>query len=217
MWHGANATSQSYLNVNNREQAERLAQRGYVVLADDFAGAPGGNNAFGNDAVSHLATGSGALAVDGLVALGAVEPVDSVAFSMGACNFLNTLIRQPARFRRAALICPVVGLADMHDNDRGAVGLAAMIETAYGGAAGYAAAVGTRDPSAAGFKSSVAAAIAGGLSLRVYYSTDDALCVPAVVLAWTAALGIETISLGAVGHYTAPNLADELADYLWAA
>jgi pimeloyl-ACP methyl ester carboxylesterase len=58
----------------------------------------------------------------------------------------------------------------------------------------------------------------GGYATRIYYSTNDPLCLPAEVLAFATAIGAEPISLGAVGH-VAQGLIDPnaIADFCWAA
>lgn len=210
--HGATGKATGYLFAGNREIPERLAQRHYQCLADDFAAAAGGTDAWGNDGVGDATTGSGKAALDALEAMGAVGPHDGIGFSMGCLNLLNIGKRAPTRLRRLVLTSPVLDPGDIHDNNRG--GLATSIETAAGGAGSYAAWIDAHNPNHSAFR---AAVIAAGWRILVLRSTDDPICLPAIADAWAAAVGATVISMGAQGHYTGPEYAETIADWLWAA
>jgi pimeloyl-ACP methyl ester carboxylesterase len=211
--HGATGRATGYLNTGNREIPDRLTQRGYLCLADDL-GDGVSTDGWGNNGVSHPVTGTGRAALDALEAMGATGPHDGIGFSMGCLNLLNIGRLAPTRLRRLVLTCPVVDPTDIHDNDRGGIGLAAAIEAAYGGLAGYNANIAARNPNDSAFR---AAIIAAGWRIRVYYSTNDPIIMPAIVTAWCTAVGAEAISMGDVGHYTGPENAEAVADCLWAA
>jgi pimeloyl-ACP methyl ester carboxylesterase len=200
--HGYGGGAEAYLDQAFGNIPGVVAQRGIVNYAGDFGGISTWGN---NSAVSTIGE-----AVDYLAAsLGAVGPIHMLGGSMGALNVLNYAKRFPADVASLTLIIPLVALDAFHDENRG--GYATTVEAAYGGLAGYNADIANRDPSQ--WTSEVP-----DVPTRIYYSTNDPLCLPAEVLAFATAIGAEPISLGAVGH-VAQGLIDPnaIADFCWAA
>lgn len=163
-----------------------VANAGFTMLAAGYGGDTWGNDtaiARTLEAQSYLQGVMGGTA--GQIAL--------LGGSMGGLNAINYARAYPANVACLALIVPVVDLADMHDNNRG--GLAASIETAYGGSSGYAAAVGTKNPAV---NTSEIAAL--NIPTRIWYSTSDTVTTTASQTTFGAAVGATMTSLGAIGH-----------------
>lgn len=129
------------------------------------------------------------------------EPLWLVGGSGGVATLLNFARANPADVAGVVGLLPLVDLQDLYDNrlPYGDV-TRTEVDAAYGGnvAASYA----THNPSAAG---NVEALAAGGVPVKLYYSTDDPYIAPSTVLAFRDRLvgagGVcELQSLGAVGH-----------------
>jgi pimeloyl-ACP methyl ester carboxylesterase len=115
--------------------------------------------------------------------------------SMGGATALNWAMRNPSKVVALALSNPVVSLQGIHDRDP--IGLASLIETAYGDEAGYLAALPTNDPSHVNNRDVVKAL---GARTRVWYADGDNVIAASEVLAYAGFSGCEITETGAGGH-----------------
>lgn len=125
--------------------------------------------------------------------------------SMGSLVLLNWARANASQVAAYAGVIPAVDLADLHDFNRG--GYAAEIETAYGGAAGYTAAVATHNPATA--------TASFTFPVRVWYSTNDPVCIPSTATTFASATGGTAVPIGALGHATDDRTA-ELVEFFTA-
>lgn len=171
----------------------RLADAGYPVLSGDLGGNAWGN-ATGQTALGQLRTYAGS-------PFGAkIDKVFIVATSMGAALACNWAKANPTLVQAIALFIPAVDMQDIHANNRG--GLASSIATAWGGAA----------PPDASNPADYAADLSS-IPIKVWGSSSDTTCTPAVVAAFVAASGAEFSDLGAVGHSPVTVSADSVLSF----
>jgi pimeloyl-ACP methyl ester carboxylesterase len=184
-----------------------IAQRGMISLAGDLGSSANTYGTFGND---DTIDAIGDVIAYGRSSLGVTaDPVHLLGGSMGATGVCNYAVRNPDEVASLTLIIPLVGLIDAHDNNRG--GYATTIEAAYTNQAGWNAAKATHDPL-------TFAADLPDVPIRIYYSTNDPICVPDTMTAFQAITGCELVSIGAQGHYAAGLIdPDEIADFMWEA
>lgn len=183
---------------------------GAHLVAGDF----GGSSTWGNDA-SITALDS---MVDGLLAQGkglgcATDKVCLYGGSMGTLTALNYLVAHPTKVAAVVCVLPAVALDAVHDaSPERFTNAAAVLEAAYTNLAGFNAALPTHDPSAR-----TAAVAATGVPIGLWYSSNDALVLPAEVESFAAGVGATATlhSMGPVGHtFLYDALAEELAAYL---
>lgn len=117
-----------------------------------------------------------------------------VGASMGAVAVCNWARQNPTLVQSLILFIPAVDVEDLRANNRD--GVQASIETAYTNNAGWQAARTTHNPI-----EYAAADLAGkGFDIKVYYSSNDPVCLPVLVESFIALVGAESHNLGAVGH-----------------
>lgn len=210
--HGAGGGSSAYAAPANRRDLDYLANTGCVVVVADL----GGPQTWALDLVVHPTTGRIKAAIDHAVAAwgGNANRVALMGDSMGGMNVLNYMWRAPAGSVKAAAIrLPVVAADALHDRN---AGIAAFMEVAWGSPAGWEAAAPSRDPSA---PANAALIAAFKDSVRIWYSTDDPIVLPADIAAFTATTGVVARPLGAVAHtdtlvYPAVHAQDQ-ANWIW--
>lgn len=171
-------------DVKAKELAQRIAMQQIPAIATDLGASTWGNDtviASYGSTVTFLNSRTGAR-TDRVMLLG---------MSMGALTVLNWAVANISKVAAIGLLLPCVDLADIHDNNRG--GFQAAVEGAYGGLSGYTAAEPTHNP--ANFTATLSS-----VPIRIWYSTDDPICVPSVVTAFGSAVGATMTSLGAVSH-----------------
>lgn len=163
-------------------------------------GQPGGQKVYGEDLASQTRLPQLKTFVQGASSpfAAASGKVNLLANSKGALTALNYARANPTHVNAIYFTAGLFDVQDVHDNNRG--GLAAEIETAYGGGAGYTAAMPAHNPAASGNQTAVAA-----IAMRSAYSTDDPICTPTATLAYQTALvaaggSMSLYSMGAVGH-----------------
>lgn len=101
---------------------------------------------------------------------------------------------------------PGTHIDNVHDENRS--GLADEIEAAYGSAAAWETAKTTRDPI------SIATDLTA-IPMRLWYSTDDTLCLPAEVTAFASLAGATATSIGAAGGHSISTLnTQQFIDYM---
>lgn len=203
--HGAGTTSATYNDTPaNRRDLELLADTGCVVVVPDFTGSSG---TWGNDTLlSRMAE------VRTYAAATWDADLDRMALigdSAGAMDALNYHWRNPSLVAATAARIPVVAADALHDRN-GLLG--GLIDTAYTNEAGWDAAKANRDPSASGPAALIEAV---AQNVRVWYSTDDGIVLPADVTAFSTATGVRAIPLGAVGHTFDQVHAQAQAAWIW--
>lgn len=170
----------------------------------------GGLSTWGNDAFI--------AAFDDVVDWGAANygtRTDRVAVygtSMGGCA-LNWVWRNLEKVVACALTIPVVDLEGVHDRDP--LGLAAFIETAYGGLSGYEAALPDHDPSYPD-NAELLASISD--RVRVWYSENDNVIDATEVETFAELTGIAAVNVGSVGHsvnFDQQQVLDWLIPRMW--
>lgn len=181
--HGYTGRATSYLSAAFKREPRALARAGFWNFCADLAGDPFGAP-LGDDAMDDADAELGLYTEpDSLVSL--------VCGSMGALTGLNWYRLNPLAVSAIALIIPALDLEDLHDNR----GLDAAIEApnAFGSEAAYLAAIAERSPieNAADFQD---------VPIRIYYSSDDPICLPVICEAFAEATNAELVSLGAIGH-----------------
>jgi pimeloyl-ACP methyl ester carboxylesterase len=166
--------------------ANELASRSYLVVGVDA----GGTTTWGNDA--SLAAVSDARTW--LLANGAAAgQVVLLGASMGSVVGLNWLRANPTLVACAQFALPIPDVEAVRAANRG--GLQAGIETAYTNNAGWQAARPTHNPV------EYQASLVGGAPVRLDYSTDDTIGLPAEATDFAADVDVvEAYSMGAVGH-----------------
>lgn len=170
--HGGDATQFDMLTAYQGRHTEALADAGYVVLSIDA----GGPTTFGNDAAMAAITA----AYNWLTGAGKARPgkIGVVGWSMGGCNALNWVKRNPAKVAAVQCWTPLTDLDFFHGTagytpaySPGSVapgGYAAEIDAAYGG--NYAV-------NAAGHKirDEYASWRGLGIPIKVFTAVDDAV------------------------------------------
>lgn len=195
--HGAGATGVDWLDPAYRACPDALAEADFPGLGGDF----GGMQTWGNATSQTIQEAAMGLFVPSL-------PAILLGGSMGALTTLNTARDNGAAVAIILLLIPALDLADLHDNR----GFDVVIDAAYGGHAGYVAAEPTRSP--VNFEAAIAALDA---PVHIWYSTDDAICIPAITEAYGTAVGATMHSLGAVGHSAFNVDTEELVEIVRAA
>lgn len=192
------AVTAAYLTTY-RDEPSALARRGFVSIAADL----GGGETFGN------ATGDAGMddALTYLRANGASDdPVGLLGGSMGGQTACVWARQHLASVECIALLVPGLDVEDIRVNDR--LGAQAAIEAAHTDNATWQAARPTRNPIE--FADELA-----DIPIRIWYSTDDDVCLPEFVTAFAAAHGNTTLtSLGAVGHNGLVADGDEIAEWM---
>lgn len=184
--HGANRTAKDGVGGSGVGYADipRYLGEDLPVIYADLGGLYtwGNGTARGKlDAVRTWMTSVGAL-TDQIILVGA---------SMGAALACNWARVNPTLVKALALFIPAVDVEDIRANNRS--GLQAGIETAWTDNTAWQAARATNNP--VEYAASLSA-----IPSRVWYSTDDPICLPAKAQAFAAAAGSTLTSLGAVGH-----------------
>jgi hypothetical protein len=196
--HGHGATSTAYYTSSSTTTRDI----GYVGIAPDCGGATN----WGNDASQTALTNAFTYLTTGILGCKTDKIVLNCG-SMGALAGLRWAKDNPTKVAAILLSIPATSLVDLHDNNRG--GYAAEMETAHGVSGTYAgnATIIGKDPAQ---NTSAIAAI--GCPIRLYYSTDDPICVPSATTTFGAAVGAEMISMGAQGHATGSPYSTDEAD-----
>lgn len=161
----------------------RIAAAGFPLLSVD-----GGGSTWGSDtaisrlaeAVSYLQGPMGAL--DGKVLL--------VGVSMGNADAMAYTRANPSKVAGVLSVIPVCDVDDIYQSNRGGCGPA--ISGAYGG---WSQATHGPAHNPITFASQLA-----GVPVRLYYSTADAVCLPAKAVAVAGACGGEAVGIGALTH-----------------
>lgn len=172
----------------------QLAEANFHVLSQNFSsGATWGNDTF----LARMST---------VVAWAEARwtKVHVLAVSMGGCDVLNWVRRNPGRLAGVCLVAPVCKLTALHDRDPG--GLGASIESAYGGAAGWVAAQPNRDPFLWTEEHTRD-------QLQLWYSADDTVVIPSDVTEFASAVNIDPHEQGNVGHTLAGVDLDVVVDF----
>jgi alpha-beta hydrolase superfamily lysophospholipase len=198
-------TSQDYI--------EALIARRIPVIGTDLGGPINWGNedcvARMNDTITYFNQIAGAR-TDRVVLLGASMGAASVL--NWARNWQNTAAGSGNDFANLSLVAgvalwaPALDMEDIFDNDRGS--LAATISTAYSGyTGGWATQAATANSAnyAAGYL---------GSSIRIWYSTDDPICLESTITTFGAASGATLTSLGAVGHSVNGMDVEDFADWV---
>ncbi len=163
-----------------------LCHAGHVCLSADL----NGSAHWGNP--GHLQ------AIDQLLAWAAAEygtRTDKVGFvcqSMGGTS-LTWMRQNPGKVAGAILHLPVTQLAAFRA--RNPLGLGGSMDGAYGGGPAFTAAMPVHDPMA-----NAAAFVPLADRVRIWYSTDDTVVIPAEPVGFAAATGIVATAIGAQGH-----------------
>jgi hypothetical protein len=183
--HEHGASGLTWNAVRDAQGQSAIADAGLPAASADLAGP----TSWGNDA--------SVAAIDQLWTLMQTRwgvPADKLllfAGSMGNLTAFNYLRANPTKVAAIASILPAVDLGFIHDSNPEANADPAEIEAAYGGLAAYTAALPTHSPKLHK---------AGGVPIRIWYSTDDPIALPATALQFASDVGASTVSLGAVGH-----------------
>lgn len=113
--------------------------------------------------------------------------VHLLGFSAGGTACLNWAKANPTLVQSICLVIPAVDIQDIYDNNRS--GFQASISAAYGGR-----------PADADNPADNAASFVD-FPIRIYYSTNDTICIASTITTFATATGAELISMGAVGHF----------------
>jgi len=132
--------------------------------------------------------------------LGADDQVILLGISMGAATVLNWARTNPSKVAAIALHIPVVDLQDIIDNNRS--GLGPLVTAAYGG----------NPPSAS--NPAVNTADFTGFPIRIWYSSNDPICIPSIVTSFASAVGATMTNLGAVNHTIAGIDVNDMVSWL---
>lgn len=135
------------------------------------------------------------------------DKVILIGGSRGFCDADNWMRANLSSVACCVGMWPGTDMNDLHDNNRG--GATALIETAYTNLAGWNAAKATKDPVT---NAASVAAVPG----KIYYATDDNVCLPATAAAYAAAAGANwsLSSLGAVGHVASYPDWDDIVSFV---
>lgn len=163
-------------------------------------GSPTGPGLYGNDTLlSHVDAGWDLLKTT----YGCrIDKLLITAWSRGFADASNWARANPTKIAAIVTSAPVINADQIHDDD--IAGQKAIIESAYGGLAGWDAAEPTRNPWR--FAEQLA-----HVPQKIWYSTDDPICLPAWTIDWATRSGAELISNGPIGHTTALAGGDALA------
>lgn len=190
--HGANRTAVDGVATGYADIPRALAEDFPVLYAD-----LGGPYTFGNAAsqarLSDARTYMGALGFT-------TDQIILAGGSMGGALACNWARANPTLVRALLLFIPVVNIEDVRANNRN--GLQANIEAAYTDNATWQTLRPTYNPV------EYAASLAS-IPTRVWFSTNDDVCLPAQAAAFIKDSVSPAVSLGPVGHDVAGiNLAD---------
>lgn len=192
------------------EYVKTLNDQQIPMIATDLGGPINWGNedcvARMDDTISYFNSVAGAKS-DNVMFLGA---------SMGAASILNWVrnwqntaagsgndFANVPKVAAIGLLAPALNMEDIYDNDRG--GLAGSIDSAYSGYTGGWA------TQAATANSANYAANFSGIPIRIWYSTDDPICLASEMTAFAAASGATLTSVGAQGHAVTGMDNDDLA------
>lgn len=205
MLHGYGTGASDFSNPSTRTDLDLLAATGCVVVIADA----GGTNTWGLDTVVHPTSGRIAAIRTWAASAWGADP-DRMALigdSMGAMNALGYTWRSPSTVKAVACRLPVVAADALHDRDP--AGLGAAIDAAYGSQANWEADKANRDPSATGNAAAIAAVRD---RVRIWYSGNDSVVLPADIAAYVSATGVRAVPLGDIGH-DAAAFATAMDDY----
>jgi dienelactone hydrolase len=184
--HGHNQTVQHFLApalAGQFKLAEAIAAAGLVCVALHTEG-----NGWGSDQV--IADIESARTYMGTLGC-ATDKVLLVGISMGGGCMFNYARANPTKVAALVGCIPACDFDDLRDNDRGAAGVRDAINTAFGLAAGSTSATVALPSRANPMSDANAALIAGsGAKIKLYYSTVDAVVIPATVTALATKLGV---------------------------
>ena len=167
--------------VEYEKRFNAIAGAGIPIAADN-TGADCGNSAT-RTRITNLRT----FAQTATTGLGfASGKVHLLGVSMGGTAVLNWAKNNLSLVQSIGLILPAVDIQDINTNNRG--GLASAINTAYAGAPPDAD---TPAKNAASFV---------GIPMKIWYASDDPICLPGLTLTFASTAGATTVNLGAVGH-----------------
>lgn len=182
--HGANRSGIDGVSTGYADVPRAIAED-FPVLYSDL----GGLYTWGNDlSQTRINDARTWMAAQGAF----TDKVILAAGSMGAaaaCNFARTY---PGFVHGLALFIPAVDVEAIRAGNR--LGTAASIEAAYTNLAGWTAARPTHNPI------EYAATALSTFPIRIWYSSDDPVCLPSEVEAFATAVGAELTSVGASGH-----------------
>lgn len=196
-----------------RELVERIVMYKIPTIATDL----GGGSTWGNETlVSRLNT---TITYFNAITGARTDRVILLGVSMGAASVLNWIrnwantgagsgndFANRNKVAAVVLLAPSVDLQDIVNNNRG--GLGGAVSGAYSGyTGGWATQAPTANPAnyASGYAS---------VPIRIWYSTNDSICVPATITAFATGSGATLTSLGAIGHSASTLDAQQLADWV---
>ena len=206
--HGADALTWRMNTTGAGKFSTELAERGWVSIADDFAGGtPWANDANMTDidAVYNFAVGNSTPFYPYCS-----TKVDVVGWSMGGLEALNWIKRNPAKVNRAVLWCPATELDYFHNTAPNKATYAPEIDAAYpGGAATWAGHEPNKEPTA----------YRGLPPIRIYHGDADTTVPLAQSQGFASAVNDPNLALHVVPGGTHTNLfglvsVDEVADFL---
>lgn len=197
--HGANESA----TIAYADNAQRAIMRGVGLNATVHVGDLGGTNTWGNDtaiarvedAVTYLRSG-----------WGQGGPVVLVGISMGNLSAMAYALANPDDVAAIASVIPALDLNDLVTNR----GMGAAINPAYGGAYNDGTDGPTHSPV-------LFAADLPAVPIKLWYASDDPLCVASTVTAFVAARpSTVTVNVGALGHSDAAVAAavDGVVDFV---
>lgn len=113
-----------------------------------------------------------------------VGKVHLLGISAGSLAVMRWAMANPTLVRSVSVLLPAVDPQDIYDRDPFGAGIKASISTAYGGrpADSEVPALNT--------------ALFAGIPIKMWYSANDPICLPAKAEAFAAATGAETVNLG---------------------
>jgi dienelactone hydrolase len=202
MLHGANQTSYALAATMAPTYVASLRAAGFVVLAIDASGIQN----WGNDA-SATAIDAALDWAEDRAGADTSNGIATMGFSMGNLTILNWAKQSTANRAKVAAyagIIPALDIDDIHDFNRS--GSASHIETAYGGLAAYNAAEPTHNPS----RYPEYYTFPG----RLWSSSNDTVCLPAITAAFGAGAGMDVVTFGAVGHAITGLDPDDVTEFL---
>lgn len=156
-------------------QLEALAVAGHPVISTDMGG-----DTWGNDTGQTRVGQSWTFAQ---TAFGAkTDKMILVGDSMGGAVALNYAMNNPSNVSAIALTRPVIGLDDIHDNNRG--GFQSAINTAYTDSTTWESVKGTHDPSL-----NTSTHNTNAIPTRIWSGQADTKCLWSIAQTFDAAVG----------------------------
>jgi pimeloyl-ACP methyl ester carboxylesterase len=193
-----------------RQLVDAIVAKGIPIISTDLGGA----STWGNEtlvsrldsSITYLNTITGAR----------TDQVLLMGLSMGGTSVLNWAknwnstnggdYANLSKVAGIALFAPAVDIIDINDNNRGGLGSIPQASyTSYPG--GWDAHKASANPvnNAAGYT---------GVPIRIWYSTDDPVCIPSTQTAFASGSGATLTSLGNVGHSALGLNVTQVADWL---